>query len=528
MRFSQGSAVSGCYNQLGQSLVTVMDRDLRSVQEARDLLARAHVAAQAFAATSQSDVDAVVRAMAEAAEQAAVPLARSAIGETGMGRFEDKVTKNRFSAVTVRDYILPLKTCGVIKENPERRVRELAVPMGIVAALIPTTNPTSTAIYKALIAVKARNSVVFSPHPRSTRCVSETVAILLDAARSAGAPDDLVQTMATPTVEGTTELMSHPLTAVILATGGKAMVRAAYSSGKPAYGVGPGNVPAIVERTADVEKAVADIVAGKDFDHGLLCSAENSLICDRPVQARVRSELSNQKAVFVTGPERERLERLMKDPRSGGIRSEIVGLAATEIAQRAGIDVPGGTRVLVTACSSVGPQEFFSREKLSPVLAFYLEDGWEACCERSIELLQFGGIGHTLVIHCNDEQVIQRFFEEKPAFRILVNTVSALGAVGATTGLAPALTLGPGTLGGSSTSDNITPLHLINVKRLAYETEPYVAVDAPEAARADRRIGRLHRPSGRPPVRAPTEAQVRRAVEEFLNDRRARRSHDPR
>jgi acetaldehyde dehydrogenase (acetylating) len=502
-----------------------VDRDLESIQEARDLVARARTAQQAFATATQDRVDRLISAMGRAAEQACEPLARLAVDETGMGRYEDKVVKNRFSAVDVRQYILPLKTCGLIGESSETKVTELAVPMGVVAALVPTTNPTSTAIYKALIAVKARNAVVFSPHPRATRCVVETVRILREAIRDAGEPEDLVSTLTLPTLEATTELMRHRQTAVILATGGAAMVRAAYSSGKPAYGVGPGNVPAIVERTADVRKAVADIVAGKNFDYGLLCSAENSLICDRPVEVEVRAELKRQRAVFVTGPDRQRLQSVMQDPKSGHVNGEIVGLPATEIARRAGLAVPSDTRVLVAECTRVGPSDFFSREKLSPVLAFYVEDGWEKCCERAIELLNFGGVGHSLVIHSRDEKIIQRFFEEKPAFRILVNTMAALGAVGYTTGLAPAMSLGPGTWAGSVTSDNITPLHLINVKRLAYEIRPFVAADAPKDEPV---VGRPGAPGPQPsptvrPSDRPTAEEVARAVDAFLAERRTRR-----
>ncbi|MBI4502928.1 MAG: aldehyde dehydrogenase family protein [Gemmatimonadetes bacterium] len=500
-----------------------MDRDLESIQEARDLVTRSRAAQRVFASATQERVDRVIRAMGEAAERAAEPLARLAVDETRMGRYQDKILKNRFSAVDVRDYILPLKTCGIIREAAEARVKELAVPMGVVAALVPTTNPTSTAIYKALIAVKARNSVVFSPHPRATKCVVETVRVLGDALRSVGEPEDLVLSLTAPTLEATTELMRHRLTAVILATGGAPMVRAAYSSGKPAYGVGPGNVPAIVERTADVRKAVADIVAGKSFDNGLLCSAENSLICDRPVETEARAELQRQRALVVTGPDRERLRALMQDPKTGHVSSEVVGLSASEIARRAGIAAPAGTRVLVVECSAVGPNEFFSREKLSPVLALYIEDGWEKCCERAMELLNFGGVGHSLVIHSRDEHVIQRFFEEKPAFRILVNTMAAMGAVGYTTGLAPAMSLGPGTWAGSVTSDNITPLHLINVKRLAYELRPFVAADAPESGMAAQRQG-IAPGSGAvmPPSRYAAD-DVARAVEAFLADRRFRK-----
>jgi acetaldehyde dehydrogenase (acetylating) len=326
------------------------------------------------------------------------------------------------------------------------------------------------------------------------------------------------------------------------------MVRAAYSSGKPAFGVGPGNAPAIVERSADIAQAVADIVLGKDFDHGLICAAENSLICDEPVESEVRAELAAQGALFVNGADRDRLEIAMKDARSGGIAGAVIGRPAAEIALRAGLKVPENTRALVVECSAVGPEEFFSREKLSPVLAFYVEDGWEACCERSIELLEYGGIGHTLAIHSNNEEIIDRFFVEKPAFRILVNTPAALGAIGATTGLPPALTLGPGTWGGSSTSDNITPMHLLNVKRLAYGRG--VAGGAGEVGEAGGDDGGTARPpvrpsangdvgggdaSARPPVR-PSAAgdvgggepsalgeEIRQTVERFLAERRTRR-----
>ncbi len=516
-----------------------MDKDLASVQEARELLARAHEAQRLFARAGQAEVDRVCTAMAEAAVDHAERLARLAVDETGMGRYEDKILKNRFGAEDVLRYILPLKTVGVVREIPEQRITELAVPMGIVAALIPTTNPTSTAIYKALISVKGRNAIVMSPHPRAVRCITETVAVLRDGAARAGAPRDLVLAMHEPALEGTQELMRHKLTAVILATGGYPMVKAAYSSGKPAYGVGPGNVPAIVERTAHLAKAVRDIVNGKCFDEGVLCSAENSMIVDAPVDAAVRAELPRTGAVFVAGEDRARLQRTMQDARTGGVSPSVVGLSAETIAKRAGVSVPAGTRVLVVECRETGPQEFFSREKLSPVLAYYVEDGWEKCCERAIRMLEFGGLGHTLVIHSNDAFVIQRFFEEKPAFRILVNTSAALGAVGYTTGLVPAMTLGPGAWAGSSTSDNIGPLHLINIKRLAYEVREYVpaaprgrGTEAPEVAAAEGRaaVAAAVAPSLGAPVPRPlgattapswTPEDVRRMVDDFLSSHRA-------
>jgi acetaldehyde dehydrogenase (acetylating) len=506
-----------------------MDRDLASVQEARDLVRRADEAQRAFAHATQEETDRVVEAMGRAASAEAERLARLAVDETKMGRFEDKILKNRFAADDVLRYILPLKTVGVIRDLPEIGVKELAVPMGVVAALIPTTNPTSTAIYKALISVKARNGIVMSPHPRAVQCIGEAVRVMAEAAERAGAPPGLVLAMTDPTLEGTQELMRHRLTAVILATGGSDMVRAAYSSGKPAFGVGPGNVPAIIERTADVAKAARDIVNGKSFDYGVLCSAENSVVCDAPVDGEARRELVRQGAHFVTGDDRARLQGAMQDARTGGISHAIVGQPATAIAERAGIRVPPQTRALVAECRDVGRDEFFSREKLSPVLAYYVEDGWERCCERSIELLHFGGVGHSLAIHCRDEQVIMRFFEEKPAFRILVNTMAAMGATGYTTGLAPAMTLGPGTIGGSSTSDNISALHLVNIKRMAREIRPYagelrdaelrVVGQTPQKKKTAEARAAASGPAA-PPL---TPDDVRAIVEEFMGTHRSGR-----
>src|SRR5690554_6846823 len=445
-----------------------LDRDLASIQEARRLLEAASRAQAAWAFSTQEDTDRVCEAMARAAAANAEHLARLARDETGMGRYEDKVLKNRFAAEDVWRAYRPLRTRGILRVFPDARVKELAIPMGVVAAVTPSTNPTSTAIYKAIIAVKAGNAIVFSPHPRATGCVVETVRILSEAARAAGAPPGLVGCMRTVTLEGTNELMRHALTDVILATGGSALVRAAYSAGKPAFGVGPGNVPAIIERTADVEKAVADIVAGKSFDNGLLCSAENSIVCDAPLAQAVLDLLPRNRAHVCSAEEKARLERALAP--GGRLDTSLAGQDAPVIARRAGFEVPADTRALVVRLERVGRDvEPLSIEKLSPVLGFYVEDCWRACCERAIQILELGGLGHTLSIHSMDEAVIDAFFREKPAFRILVNTVAAMGATGYTTGLAPAMTLGPGAPGGSITSDNVTPLHLINIKRLAYE-----------------------------------------------------------
>jgi acetaldehyde dehydrogenase (acetylating) len=498
-----------------------VDADLLSIQEARDLVARAAEAQKRFASSTQAQVDTVVAAMGAAASSAAERLARLAVDETGMGVYEHKILKNRFASDMLLEYILPMQTVGVLHEDRVRKVRELAVPMGVVGSIIPTTNPTSTALYKSLISVKARNAIVMSPHPRAVQCTVEAGRILEEAAVAAGAPPGLVQVMTRPSLEGTNALMRHRDTAVLLATGGSDMVRAVYTAGKPAYGVGPGNVPAIIERTAKLEKAVADVVDGKTFDAGVLCSAENSVVVDTPVAARVRELFARERAHFCSPGEKAMLERFMIPATGKGINPDVVGRQPQHIARQAGFDVPATTRLLVVELNAVGKADPLSREKLCPVLGWFVEDGWERCCQRAIEILHYGGVGHTLAIHSQDQMVIQRFFEEKPAFRIVVNSNATLGAVGYTTGFAPAMTLGPGSWGGSITSDNITPMHLLNIKRIGEEVRPYrdPLRDAP-AARAPGESTRQTR--GEVHVNA-ADVDVGRIVEDFLASFRASR-----
>jgi acetaldehyde dehydrogenase (acetylating) len=474
-----------------------MDADLLSIQEARDLVARA-----------------VVTAMARAASQAAEALARIAVDETKMGVFEHKVVKNRFASDVLLDYVLPMRTVGVLREDPARRVRELAVPMGVVGAIIPTTNPTSTAIYKAIIAVKARNAIVMSPHPRAPRCTAEAARILEAAAVAAGAPAGLVNCLTRPSLDGTNALMRHRDIAVLLATGGGDMVRAVYTAGKPAYGVGPGNVPSIIERTARLEKAVADVVDGKTFDAGVLCSSENSVVVDAPVADRVRALFVEERAHFCTPDEKARLERYMIPASGKGINPDVVGQQPQQIAERAGFRISPSAKLMIVELREVGAADPLSREKLCPVLGFFVEDGWERCCERAMALLRYGGVGHSLGIHSQDPHVIEQFFLEKPAFRIVVNTNTAVGAVGYTTGFAPAMTLGPGSWGGSITSDNITPMHLLNIKRMGEEIRAYVdPLRAPAAATSPTRAS----------ASAIDDRAVRAIVDDFLSGVRARR-----
>ncbi|MBI4536277.1 MAG: acetaldehyde dehydrogenase (acetylating), partial [Ignavibacteriae bacterium] len=448
-----------------------LDKDLQSIQEVRDLLQKAKSAQLEFRNYSQEQVDRIVKAMVEAGFAEAARLGRMASEETGFGKPEDKQKKNEFATRRVWESIKDLKTVGVIAEDTAKKVLTIGEPMGVVAALIPSTNPTSTVMFKAIISVKSRNACIASPHPRATQCTLEAMNVVRDAAEKAGAPKNLMACLSWPTIEGTNELMRHKLTAIILATGSNPMVKAAYSSGKPAYGVGSGNVPAFIERTANIRKAVADIISGKQFDYGTLCSTESALVCDAPIKNQVVEECKRRGAYFVAGDEKERLSRLMFDQR-GAINPDIVGKSPAFIAQKAGLTVSPNTTVLIAELQGVGRQHPLSREKLSPVLSFYTEDGWRDACHRCIELLEFGGIGHTLVIHSRDNDIIMKFALEKPAFRILVNTQAALGAVGYTNGLDPSMTLGPGTWGGSIISDNVTARHLLNYKRVAFETLP--------------------------------------------------------
>ncbi len=489
-----------------------MDKDLISVQEARDVVRAAKEAQKSFARFSQADVDKIVKAMADAGFAAADRLARMAADETRMGRYEDKIAKNEFGTRDVWEYIKDMKTVGVIRHDEKRKVYDIAWPMGVVAAIIPTTNPTSTVMYKILISLKAGNAIAIAPHPRAARCTFEAANILRKVAEELGAPKGLIGCIQNPTLEGTQALMKAPETSVILATGGPNMVREAYSSGKPALGVGSGNVPAFIEKTANVKKAVADIIAGKCFDYGLLCSSENSMVVDRTLKDAVLAELKVNRAHLCNDDEKARLEKLMFG--RGRLNTEIIGLPAAVIAQKAGLTVPADTTVLVVPCKDVGKTDPLSAEKLSPVLAMFLVNGWEEGCDMCIRILNFGGMGHSMSIHSSDKDVIMKFGMEKPAFRIVVNTVATLGAVGFTTGLAPSMTLGPGTLGGSITTDNIMPTHLINIKRLAFETRPFISslvhgsprVSASTEAPAYGKTGM-------------TESDIDRIVEEFIRTR---------
>ena len=447
------------------------DRDLASIAEARALGKRAKKAWLELAEFSQEKIDAIVDAMAAAATPQAEAFARLAVEETGYGVVADKTQKNLFSSQKVYTFIKPMKTVGVVARHEERRVIEIAEPFGVVAAVVPSTNPTSTAIYKILISVKARCSIVLSPHPSAVKCITRVAEVLEQAASRAGAPAGTINWMTTVTLEGTQELMKHRDVAVILATGGLGLVRAAYSAGKPAYGVGPGNAPAYIERSANVRKAVRDIVTGKTFDNGVLCSSENSVVVDEPIAEEAKREFVAQGAYFMNKAEMDAVARGLVTPQRLP-NPALVGKAATFIADKCGISVPPETRVLIAPLEGVGRDFPLSIEKLCPVLSFYVVRDWREGCERCKQILRYGGMGHTMSVHSQNDQVILEFGLKKPAYRIVVNSPTTHGSIGLTTGLDPAMTLGCGGYGGNITSDNISPRHLLNIKRVAYEIAP--------------------------------------------------------
>jgi acetaldehyde dehydrogenase (acetylating) len=443
------------------------DRDLASISEARHLARKARAAQLVLAEFSQSQIDTIVDAMAAAVTPHAESLARLAVEETTFGVVSDKVQKNLFGSKNVYEFIRPMKTVGVINRFPDKKVIEIAEPFGVVAAIVPSTNPTSTAIYKILISIKARCAIVISPHPSAARCITRTAEIMADAARRAGLPDGGIGWLTTVTLEGTQELMKQREVSVILATGGMGLVRAAYSAGKPAYGVGPGNAPCYIEQSADLAKAAEDIITGKSFDNGVLCSSPNSVVVDRAVEPEARREFQARGGYFLSATESDTLAKaLVTSQRLPN--PALVGKSALVIAEKIGLNVPNGTRALIAELKGVGRDHPLSIEKLCPVLSYYIVQ----------EILRYGGMGHTMSIHSRNDQVILEFGLHKPAYRIVVNTPTTHGSIGLSTGLDPAMTLGCGGFGGNITSDNISPKHLLNIKRVAYETRPVTRTGA--------------------------------------------------
>ena len=442
------------------------DKDLLSVQEVRDLVEKAKKAQQEFAQKSQKEVDAIVKSVAEAGVRNAKRLAKMAHEETGFGIEADKVIKNVFGSRGVYEAIKDMKTIGVLEVDEEKKTKKIAIPVGIVAGLIPSTNPTSTAFYKSEIALKGGNAIIFSPHPNAKNCIVEAVKVIRTASAEAGGNEDLVSVITIPTIQATDMLMKHPDVAMILATGGSAMVRAAYSSGTPAIGVGPGNGPAYIEKTADVALAVKRIMDSKTFDNGTICASEQSVMCDCDMEPAVRVEMEKQGAYFLNDEQIAKLGKFILRA-NGTMNPQIVGKSAQVIADLAEIEIPEGTRVLVAKETGIGFGHPYSNEKLAPILGFYTAENYVEICELAQKILHYEGAGHTFSMHTKDPKIVDYFAARIPASRIMVNTPSALGGIGASTGMLPALTLGCGAIGGSATSENVGPQHLINVRVVA-------------------------------------------------------------
>jgi acetaldehyde dehydrogenase (acetylating) len=445
--------------------MSVMDSDLRSCQEARNLARLGKIATEQIAEYTEQQIDRILCSMVKAAEENGELLAKMAVEETGFGNVKDKIFKNHFASTLLYDGIKDMKTVGVIQENSITKVIDIATPVGLIMGIIPSTNPTSTAIFKSIIAVKARNAIVFSPHPSATKCTMMAADLMNKAAVAAGAPANIVSCISMPSIEATNELMKAKEVNMIIATGGPGMVKASYSAGKPALGVGAGNCPTYIEKTANVEQAVKNIMASKTFDYGTVCASEQSIIVEECNRDQVILELKKQGGYFMSPEETTKVCGLLfKNGHT--MNGKFVGRSPQVIAEAAGICIPEDTRVLLGEQAGVGPSYPLSYEKLTSVLAFYTVEDWEEACELCINLLQ-NGIGHSMSIHTEDRDMVMKF-AAKPASRILVNTGSTQGAIGVSTGLVPSLTLGCGTWGGSSVSENVSPMHLINIKRVAY------------------------------------------------------------
>ena len=446
------------------------DKDLAARQEARLLCRQARVAQKSLARMDQQKLDAIVEAVAREFSAAAVELAELAVRETGFGNAEDKTVKNRFASQKVADAVRGMKTVGVLKEHPGEKLWEIGVPVGVIAAIVPSTNPTSTVCYKAIIALKSGNAIVFSPHPKALECTLRAARIVAAAAEKAGAPVGSVSCLSLASMAGCQELMGAAEVSLILATGGPGMVRAAYSSGKPAIGVGAGNGPAYIHHSADVKKAISCIARSKSFDYGTVCASEQSIIVEKDMESAVREEAKRQGFYFMDTQEAGQLAKLLFRP-DGALNPAIVGRPAADLAKMAGFSVPRDTKILVAREQEAGPTRPYSMEKLCPVLAFFVMDSEDAVLQKAIEVLEHEGSGHTFAIHAEDKAVVRKFALQIPVSRFLVNTPAALGGIGATTKLFPALTLGCGAVGGSSSSNNISPLDLINIRRVAWDAE---------------------------------------------------------
>ncbi len=435
------------------------------------LLERAQETLKAYMEMTQDQIDEIVRAMALAGLENQLYLAQLAVEETGMGIVEDKAAKNIFATEYIYHSIKYEKTVGIVDENEYENYAEIAEPVGIIAGITPSTNPTSTTMFKSIISVKTRNPIVFAFHPHSQRSSSEAALIVHEAAVKAGAPPYCIQWVEEPSIEKTNALMNHPQISLILATGGSAMVKSAYSSGKPALGVGPGNVPCYIEKTADIKTAVTDIIISKTFDNGLICASEQAIVADNAVADLVETYMKELKCHFLKPDEITKLEKTVFNPEKGTLNPSIVGKSAPTIAKMSGLDVDSNTKILIAELKGVGRNYPLSGEKLSPILAFYRVPDAKKGIELCDKIVRFGGLGHSAVIHSNNQEVIDQFAKAIKTGRLIINSPSTHGAIGDlyNTNI-PSLTLGCGSFGSNSTTANITAVNLINKKRMARRT----------------------------------------------------------
>ncbi|OBR92915.1 aldehyde-alcohol dehydrogenase [Clostridium ragsdalei P11] len=447
--------------------MNIIDNDLLSIQESRILVENAARAQKMLATFPQEKLDEIVERMAEEIGKHTRELAVMSQDETGYGKWQDKCIKNRFACEYLPAKLRGMRCVGIINENGQDKTMDVGVPMGVIIALCPATSPVSTTIYKALIAIKSGNAIIFSPHPRAKETICKALDIMIRAAEGYGLPEGALAYLHTVTPSGTIELMNHEATSLIMNTGVPGMLKASYRSGKPVIYGGTGNGPAFIERTADIKQAVRDIIASKTFDNGIVPSSEQSIVVDSCVASDVKRELQNSGAYFMTEEEAQKLGSLFFRS-DGSMDSEMVGKSAQRLAKKAGFSIPESSTVLISEQKYVSQDNPYSKEKLCPVLAYYIEDDWMHACEKCIELLLSERHGHTLVIHSKDEDVIRQFALKKPVGRILVNTPASFGSMGATSNLFPALTLGSGSAGKGITSDNVSPMNLIYVRKVGY------------------------------------------------------------
>ncbi|MBS3995204.1 MAG: aldehyde dehydrogenase family protein [Alkaliphilus sp.] len=447
--------------------MNIIDNDLLSIQEARILAENACEAQKKLATFSQKKLDEIVECMAEEVEKYARELAMMSCDETDYGKWQDKYIKNRFVCKHLRESLKEMCCVGIICENREKKTMDIGVPMGVIVALCPATSPVSTTIYKAMIAIKAGNAIIFSPHPRAKNTIAKALDIMISAAERCGLPEGALSYLHLVTLGGTNELLNHNATSLIINTGVPSMIKSIKNSGKPVIYGGNGNGPAFIERTADIGQAVRDIISSKTFDYGIVSAAEQSVVVDRCIAAEVKLEFQNNGAHFLTEEEAQKLWPLFSRADSS-IDPEMIGKSAQELAKRAGFCVPDGVTVLISEQKNIYHSNSHSKEKLCPVLDYYVENDWMHACEKCIELLISERNGHTLVIHSNDEDVIRQFALKKPVARVLVNTPATFGSMGATTSLFPAMTLGSGSAGVGITTDNVSPMNLIYIRKVGY------------------------------------------------------------